>query len=355
MQTKQSKQSKIIKQTKQTQKEKNSDNKKIKLGQFFTTKSSWLKEHIKEFIINSNCHTILDPFAGNGDLLKTCKENIPNITNIIGYDIDKSLNWEYNNSLIDIPKVDNSLIVTNPPYISKDSATKKNIIIDEFKKTNYTNIYMLALDKMLDKYDNVVAIIPESFIVSNYMRKNRLVSITIIEDNIFTDTEVPICVVCFDKNIKSYKDISIYKNDEYIDNYQNILNFNLEPKYNIPIKFNTSTGWLVLKAFDSVNANNRIKFYFKEDVDYNWEHVDSIYFRFYTLIDINIPKIKRQEFINKCNEELEVFRDKTKDILLLAFMGNTNQNKRRRRLSFHQARALLENVYIQMSDISYLF
>ncbi|MGI6680180.1 MAG: hypothetical protein ACOX3T_01605 [Bdellovibrionota bacterium] len=40
-----------------------SSNKKIKLGQFFTTGYEWLKPHVKEFIVKSNCTVAYDRWS----------------------------------------------------------------------------------------------------------------------------------------------------------------------------------------------------------------------------------------------------------------------------------------------------
>jgi hypothetical protein len=58
-------------------------------------------------------------------------------------------------------------------------------------------------------------IIPETFINSSFP-KNKLVSITIIEDQMFNDTETPVCVICFDNKEKKDEDIKVYKNNTYI-------------------------------------------------------------------------------------------------------------------------------------------
>ncbi|KDE44664.1 hypothetical protein [Metamycoplasma hyosynoviae] len=99
--------------------------KKITLGQFFTIKNSWLKPQIKKFIINSNAKVLCGPFAGNGDLMKAI--DFYSFEKTIGFDIDPSLNWTINDSLVSIPSFPNSLILTNPPYIKKHSATRKKI------------------------------------------------------------------------------------------------------------------------------------------------------------------------------------------------------------------------------------
>ena len=97
--------------------------KKVILGQFFTRNDIWLRPHIEKFILDSCCKVAYDPFAGNGDLLKVAEKLKLGIK---GLDIDSTLGWDYNDSLISIPRVENGIIITNPPYISNYSAARKN-------------------------------------------------------------------------------------------------------------------------------------------------------------------------------------------------------------------------------------
>ncbi|WP_416373657.1 hypothetical protein [Mycoplasmopsis felis] len=53
--------------------------------------------------------------------------------------------------------------MTNPPYLAKNKAKKINI---ENFDNNYSDLYLNALDKMLNNCDFVACIIPESFITS---------------------------------------------------------------------------------------------------------------------------------------------------------------------------------------------
>ncbi|MCQ2609685.1 MAG: hypothetical protein MJ151_02690, partial [Lachnospiraceae bacterium] len=98
--------------------------KKIVYGQFFTKNSVWLRKHIVEFIVKSNKSVLFDPFAGDGDILDAVSKTT-GIKKLVGMDIDKKLNWKINDSLINIPRVNNSIIVTNPPYLSNYSASRK--------------------------------------------------------------------------------------------------------------------------------------------------------------------------------------------------------------------------------------
>lgn len=47
------------------------------------------------------------------------------INKIKELDIDNTLNWEINDSLKEIPYVDNAIIITNPPYLTKYSVSRK--------------------------------------------------------------------------------------------------------------------------------------------------------------------------------------------------------------------------------------
>lgn len=58
--------------------------KKRDLGQFFTTNSDYILQGLGDFVKNKE---IIDPFAGNQDLLKWAKAN--NCKKIIGFDCDQ--------------------------------------------------------------------------------------------------------------------------------------------------------------------------------------------------------------------------------------------------------------------------
>lgn len=319
--------------------------KKIKLGQFNTKSDLWLKPQVIKFISDSKCKTAYDPFAGEGDLLKAVKEQF-GFKKLLGLDIDETLKWKINDSLINIPKFKDAIIITNPPYIAKQSASRKKIDLSKyFSTTIYDDVYLLALDKMLEAQEYVVAIIPESFINSNYKQKERLCSITILEENPFEDTENPVCIACFDGKIKKYSNIKIYKNEDLVGRLDEIYNIRIEPKNDIGIKFNTLKGWLGLRAIDGTDDIKNINFDFKNNIKYDWKNRIKITSRHLSLINIDVPKDKRQEFIDECNKIIEDIRLKSSDVLLTPFKGNTRSGKRRRRLDFRLARAIMEKAY----------
>lgn len=325
-------------------------NKKTVLGQFFTKDKLWLKPQVLDFIKNSNCNTVFDPFAGAGHLLNAVDGL--GFTKKVGLDIDKNLGWEVNDSLISIPHIDEkTIIITNPPYLTNYSASRKKIldkVKKYFDKTLYDDLYLLSIDNMLKSQKYVVAIIPETFINSNFRNKNYLSSITILEENPFEDTDTPVVVACFDGVLKKLSEISVYKNEVRVNDLAYLESKRLVPQNNVAMSFNDSNGWLAVRCVDSTNPVEMLKFDFKNNIEYNWNDGIKHSSRLLTLINIDVPFNRRQQFILECNEVLNRLREDTGDIIFSPFKGNMKNGRRRRRLDFKTCRAIIEIVYNRM-------
>lgn len=317
--------------------------KKQSLGQFFTKNDFWLKDHVSKFIKSTGAKIAFDPFAGAGDLLNVAEKI--GFKKIKGLDIDRSLNWEQNDSLLDIPKINNSITITNPPYLTNYSAKRKGIyenIKKYFDICNYDDIYQLAIEKCLTN-DYGVMIIPETFINSKFP-KNRLISITIIEDQLFNDTENPICVICFDNKNKLYNKIKVYKNNELLGSLGYFEKMRRVPHKNIYMKFNVPNGQIALRAVDTTNPKKPISFMRPEEIDYDLTSIKHSS-RLITVIEVNANKKVIDKIIEHSNNLLFDFRKKTSDVLLSPFKGNKKNGERRRRLDYMTARAFLEDAY----------
>lgn len=321
----------------------NTLSKKRSLGQFFTAYDFWLKDHILRFIKSSRASIAFDPFAGNGDLLKVAKTI--GFKKIKGLDIDKDLNWDYNDSLLFVPRIKNSIIITNPPYLTNYSAKRKGIyksVKRYFDSCNYDDVYQLAIEKCLGN-DYGVMIIPETFINSKFP-KHRLVSITIIEDHLFNDTENPVCVVCFDNKEKSYDKINVYKNEKLLGNLDFFEKMRRVPQRNVVLKFNAPKGQIALRAVDTTNPQRPISFMRAEEIDYDLSTIKHSS-RLITAIEIKASNDIINKIIKNSNEILLNFRKETCDVLLSPFKGNKKNGERRRRLDYQTARAILEDAY----------
>lgn len=318
--------------------------KKERLGQFYTRNDFWLKKHILDFILSSNADTAFDPFAGDGDLLRVAKKI--GFKHTKGLDINKELPWEKNDSLVHIPRIEKSILITNPPYLTNYSAKRKGIIDKDvqryFDSCAYDDLYQLAIEKCLVN-DFGIMIVPETFINSNFP-KNRLVSITIIEDSLFSDTENPVCVICFDNQIKPYNDISVYKNDAFLGKLEFFENQRMHPRNDIRIRFNAPTGQIALRAIDTTNPQKPISFMRPEEIGYDLSNIKHSS-RLITVIELDIENDAIEKIIKTSNKTLILFRERTHDVLLSPFKGNKKDGERRRRLDYKTARAILESAY----------
>ena len=313
-------------------------NKKKNLGQYFTKQDIWLRSHIKQFIFNYKSSIVIDPFAGAGDILNTvsdfgCKS--------MGYDIDDSLGWAVNNSLEHIPSTKNGIVVTNPPFLAKNAAKRMGLdSYKYFKNNRYQDLYQIAIEKVLNSYEKAVFIIPETFIQSS-MFVQHLHSITIIEENPFSDTECPICVCCFDrKNVGEKNVCKFFKKDLFLfydyELYNRVNKYNNRHETNI--KFNKPSGNLGLRGIDGVGTENRIRFCLPQELDYNISKI-KVSSRAITIIDVDFDIDER--FISILNTYLEDYRMETHDVLLSAFKNNNKNGVRRRRLDFALARKFI--------------
>jgi hypothetical protein len=313
---------------------------KRQFGQYFTRQQTWLRPQVVNFIKSVDAKIFYDPFAGNGDLLRMAE--CLGINNAVGLDIDPQLGWKLNDSLISIPKIMGSIIITNPPYLTNYSAKRRklyNRVAKYFAATNYDDLYQIALEKCLDAGVGV-AIIPETFINSSFP-KDRINSITILEDSPFEDTENPVCVVCFDGKRKYFRDIQIYKNDELLGSLEHFENLRLRPANISTFKFNDITGSLALRAVDATDSKKPILFMRKELLDYDLSGIKHSS-RLITVIQTDFQKKELDMLIHYSNIILSDYRNKTKDVLLSPFKGNRKDGLRRRRLDYATARAILE-------------
>jgi hypothetical protein len=254
------------------------------------------------------------------------------------------LGWEFNDSLVTIPKIKDAVVITNPPYLSKNSAKRSNSkSYAYFKDNNYADLYQLAISNVLQNFDHAIFIIPETYLNSKFF-KEYLKQITIIEQNPFKDTECPICVACFSKNKKTFMDVEIdfdiFKGDLFLFS-KSELDIRLEKyksKSGNDMIFNTPKGSLGLRGVDGTSDDNRIRFCLPKDLGYDINNIKQSS-RAITLIEIDY-KID-VFFIERANNLLEDYRLKTHDVLLAPFKNNNKQGKRRRRLDFKLARQLL--------------
>ncbi len=317
------------------------DDVKVSLGQFQTTGASWLTTHVRAFILSKTPSLLYDPFAGEGSLLRYAAEQLS--LDVKGLDIDDSTGWPVNDSLRHIPTCPGAVIVTNPPYLAKHSAKRKRVhdtVADHYAQRG--DLYQLALDRCLAACPAVVAIVPETIINSDYP-KSYITSITILENSPFSDTDCPVCVICMDKMCSDANlGPSVFLGEKELGHLSDLERKRLHPRKDTTIDFNVKTGRIALRAVDLPSPAKPIRFMRREECDYPVDMI-KVSSRLVTFIDIpSVDDGHIDQLISEANSILARFRADTGDVLLSPFKGNTKEGKRRRRLDYYTARAILE-------------
>ena len=340
---------------------------KIARGVFYTTDAGWLNEPVRKFLslalLSQNtgrpAASVLDPFAGDGHLLELVGSEFQVAT--FGLDIagDK---WPRNDSLVAIPNANDSVIVTNPPYLANHSAKRKGVsemVATYFDGSEYDNLYKLALDRCLASADYVVAIIPETFLLSTF-DKSRLWLASVIENELFSDTEAPAVVACFgpdgSRNFLGFSNTVVYRDEKLIGDLSQILALRTgglarsTKRAGIICNFNEPHGRIGLRAVDGADGNSPIAFLLAKDFDYPTSKVLHSS-RLMTYLDV--PQLSDAQlplFIGEANRILNQLRKESADIVLAPFKGNDKKGKRRRRLDYAFARQILNSAISGVPD-----
>ena len=315
---------------------------KVGRGAFNTKGASWLNSVVREFI-TEEYHprkNAVDPFAGQGDMLILCESEFGMETS--GFDIQDDLGWEVNDSLESIPRSVGAICITNPPYLANYSAKRKSMwpmVGHYYEGSGRSDLYEIALDRCLESFDHVVAIIPETFLHSKYP-KERCQRIVILEENPFEDTTFPVCVTCWVPEIG--QDPTIYVAEKKIMQFSKMIEIKGDVTISNRIVFNDPDGNVGLKAVDGTKPDDRIRFIPGYEFDYPRSSI-KVSSRLMTYLDIPEldSRMKISKFCGRANEILESYRDRSDDIILSGFKGNNKGGKRRRRLDYRLARKVI--------------
>lgn len=329
---------------------------KTKFGQFFTITNpfdnvaffKWLEEHN---LNNRDELKILEPFAGTNNIPLLMRE-IKMYNDWDCYDIKPQIDScnnvinrldEYKINVRDTIKnypQGYDLVITNPPYLARNSASKQKI---EFINTKYDNLYKECLKLMLKNNKYVAAIIPETFITSTETElKNRLHSVVSLTMKMFDDTDCPVCLALFSD--KTTKDFKIYKNDNFIGHFKELKSFLELPQQKYYFKFNDNNGEIWLKAIDDTNKDN-IYFSLPNENSKKVYEKSRSYSRIKLPENITINKKYLNKYIDELNKYLFEYRKKTNDVFMSSFKGLRKDYKYRRRLSWEEAKRIMGIVY----------
>lgn len=348
----------------------NKMNKKV-LGQYYTTNHEYILQGIE---IPENITTIIEPFTGNGDLIKFIEKN--NIKySIECYDIEPKKDYVIKKDTIkDPPNYNNKYLITNPPYLARNKSNDKSL----FDKYNVNDLYKCVIKEILtNTCVGGIFIIPLNFWSSIriadielrklFLEKYNIILLNIFEEQVFNDTTYTICSFQFElkNNNKNELNIIIYPSKTIIktelnddNNYMiggNIYNLKLTNIYKITRltkkNKNKSNTNILVKCIDD-NINNQIGLSFVDDKDIYIDDTPNQTARTYAtlIIEPKIEKEKQKQLILKFNNYLKEHRLKYNSL----FLTNYRESKdiARKRISFDLVYSITGYILENFNDIS---
>lgn len=328
------------------------ENTKKTWGQFYTTNCDYILQNMH---IPDNINDIIEPFAGNCDLLNIIKDKTR--YNIECYDIDpKKDDIIRQDTLLNPPDFNNKYVITNPPYLARNRSTNKLL----FDKYNTNDLYKCFI-KILISSNCIggILIVPLNFICSIrisdielrklFIMKYDIITINIFEEQVFNDTSYSVCSFQFKlKENDKLNDIDcfIYPSSKKIvislnsdNNYTiggEIYNLNQNTNYTIQraTKINKEknlTNILVKCIDDSIKSKISLTIINDNDKDKYIDNSPNLSARSYALLIIepNICIENQTKLVNKFNSYLNEKRDKYNSLFLTNYRdSNTIARKR---------------------------
>jgi hypothetical protein len=179
------------------------NSKKSKLGQFFTTNYKYILQNL---YIPENITNIVEPFAGNCDLLSFIENKEKYI--IECYDIDPKKEYVIErDTLLDAPEYEDKFVITNPPYLARNKCQSKVL----YDKYDTNDLYKCFIKQLINSNcHGGLLIIPLNFWCSirksdillrkEFLHKYSILKLNIFEEQVFDDTSYTICSFQFARN-----------------------------------------------------------------------------------------------------------------------------------------------------------
>ena len=219
---------------------------KQKLGQFYTTNYDYILQNL---YIPENIKKIIEPFAGNGDLLNYIKDK--EYYEIECYDIEPKKDYIIKkNTILNPPDINNSFILTNPPYLARNKSTDKELF-DKYKTNDLYKCFIEIL--IINECLGGILIVPLNFICSirkndidlrkKFISKYNIITLNIFEEQVFEDTSYTICSFQFEKK-EQEKEIKVHI-------YPSNINFN--------IKLNKNNNYTIGGDIYNLEQNEKYK------------------------------------------------------------------------------------------------
>lgn len=101
--------------------------------------------------IPNNIEKIIEPFAGNCDLIKYIKNK--NLYEIEYYDIEPKKDYIiHRDTLNNPPSYENKFVLTNPPYLARNKSNDKDIF-DKYNENDLYKCFIRELHRVISKME----------------------------------------------------------------------------------------------------------------------------------------------------------------------------------------------------------
>ena len=303
-------------------------------------------------VSNLEQQRVLEPFAGAKDIPRLIDASRLPCRDWVFFDIEPGAKGiVQRDTLDDFPK-GFDVCITNPPWLARNSATRRGLPFPE--ATRYDDLYKYALEQCLTHCGWVAAIIPEAFIRSGLFLERLCDFISLVpqEQNktnyppdkggrrgsvMFEDTEHPVGLALFTPDGTS--DVRIWRNNQFLGTMRELRKHLPQPSSNRNIVFNDPHGNLGLIAIDNT-VSASIRFCPAEELK---DYPIRVHCR--SITKIGVPW---RVDIDMLNTRLAIIRQKTHDVFLTAFKGIRRDGCYRRRLDWALTRAIVDAQHLQL-------
>ena len=176
-------------------------------GQFYTTKY----EYILEGFSKPPACTVIEPFAGKGDLLRWLDGDYT----IEAYDIEpKAETVVQRDTLRNPPVYTEKWVLTNPPYLARNKCKDKELF-NEYETNDLYKCFLNSLTCQAPCLGGIL-ILPAGFFLSPrdvdthcrkaFLKQYKLLKVKYFEEQVFDDTTTTVVAIAFERANESLKE-----------------------------------------------------------------------------------------------------------------------------------------------------
>lgn len=179
--------------------------------------------------------TVLEPFAGSNNLIDML-DGLGLCGKSKSYDIrPASPRVAARDTIRDFP-TGYEACISNPPWLGRYSAKRRGL---PWPDIGFDDLYKHCLELALENCDHVGFIIPATFLHSGQFR-DRLESVTFLNNHVFADTENPVCLALFAPHATD--DTEIYYDSKRAGSLKGLQKHLPQTEPDMSIRFNEPGG-----------------------------------------------------------------------------------------------------------------